>query len=333
MIKVEYISENTPADLLVVNSARVSMAKERAEFLFRGDLRIPPGESGDDSLIAYLAREDHFTPFTHYRMSILMRRDEVCDMLIDAHPADLSGAVWSRIVDSSSIMMVRNSLYGWSKWVRGGLLTDEKSESVSRMLINSAPVSSAALGMRDKGGPADQCLYSPIGIVPKCKEAHFIDITVRETVPIFVARQRFKHTVGLTYNEVSRRYVDDSPELYEPHVWRKRADSVKQGSSDEPFTDGKALRMVGASSALAHAAYSEAVASGMSPEQARMVLPQSMMTSYYVTGSLAAFARSYVLRTHPTAQREIQDLARQWDKIIRPMFPEIWESLTGGNGH
>ena len=45
-------------------------------------------------------------------------------------------------------------------------------------------------------------------------------ITLRETIPIFVARQRFKHTIGFTYNEVSRRYVDDTPEFYLPDLWR-----------------------------------------------------------------------------------------------------------------
>ena len=57
-------------------------------------------------------------------------------------------------------------------------------------------------------------------------------VTLRETVPIFVARQRFKHVVGFSYNEVSRRYVDSPPEFYEPKVWRKAAENKKQGSSD-----------------------------------------------------------------------------------------------------
>ena len=55
-------------------------------------------------------------------------------------------------------------------------------------------------------------------------------ITVREEVPIFVARQRFKHTIGFSYNEVSRRYVDSDPVFYHPDEWRKRAENKKQGS-------------------------------------------------------------------------------------------------------
>ena len=58
-------------------------------------------------------------------------------------------------------------------------------------------------------------------------------ITLHLKMPIFVARQIMKHTTGIEYNEVSRRYVDSDPEFYVPDVWRKKADNVKQGSSDE----------------------------------------------------------------------------------------------------
>jgi thymidylate synthase (FAD) len=47
--------------------------------------------------------------------------------------------------------------------------------------------------------------------------------------PIFVARQLVKHSF-LRWNEVSRRYVDDEPEFYEPDVWRGRSADKKQGS-------------------------------------------------------------------------------------------------------
>ena len=47
--------------------------------------------------------------------------------------------------------------------------------------------------------------------------------------PVFVARQLVKHQVGLVWNEVSRRYVDDKPERYIPFMWRKRAENKKQG--------------------------------------------------------------------------------------------------------
>lgn len=157
-------------------------------------------------------------------------------------------------------------------------------------------------------------------------------ITLRETVPIFVARQRFKHVVGFTYNETSRRYVDDAPEFYVPDVWRKRAENVKQGSSDEGIELQSATKFE-YEQLLKWCVdtYQEMLADGVAPEQARMILPQSMMTSYYVTGSLYAFARAYLLRIDAHAQKEIRDLALEWDKIIRPLYPESWSALVDGD--
>ncbi len=153
-------------------------------------------------------------------------------------------------------------------------------------------------------------------------------ITMRETVPIFVARQRFKHVVGFSYNEVSRRYVDDVPEFFTPESWRKRADNAKQGSSDEVvYLDNNQYEVYIETCAWF---YASLLKKGVAPEQARMVLPQSMYTSYYVTGSLAAWGRAYNLRSDPHAQYEIQQLAGQWNEIIEPLFPISWKALTSG---
>lgn len=168
-----------------------------------------------------------------------------------------------------------------------------------------------------------------------------VQITLREKVPIFVARQRFKHMVGFTYNEVSRRYVDDEPEFYEPDVWRKRAENKKQGSSDEEV---KTIWFKGIEEAWeeevgslygnfldsAERLYNAMIEGGVAPEQARMVLPQAMYTEYYVTGSLAAWARAYKLRIDPHAQKEIQDLAVMWNDAIGSIkeLEHSWSALT-----
>jgi len=155
-------------------------------------------------------------------------------------------------------------------------------------------------------------------------------ITLRETVPIFVARQRFKHSIGFTYNEVSRRYVDDEPEFFYP-MWRERPEgSVKQGSGRNIEEAGQKVLTRAYDNLLEHAEsfYEEMIEGGVAPEQARMVLPQSMYTSYYVTGSLFAFARAYLLRKDSDAQVEIQELAHQWDRLISPLFPVSWSALT-----
>ena len=155
-------------------------------------------------------------------------------------------------------------------------------------------------------------------------------ITMRETVPIFVARQRFKHMVGFTYNEISRRYVFDEPSFFQPSEWRKAAENKKQGSSDEVFTDSWVSDDYKLAVDLCMKVYTDMVNGGVAPEQARMVLPQSMYTSYYVTGSLAAWARAYKLRIDPHAQKEIQDLANQWKDIISniPELKYSWAALT-----
>jgi thymidylate synthase (FAD) len=155
-------------------------------------------------------------------------------------------------------------------------------------------------------------------------------ITLRYTVPIFVARQEFKHIVGFTRNEVSRRYVDDTPEFFKPEVWRSRPEgSVKQGSGDvHPDSDQFHQEYRHALHACLDC-YQSMIEEGVAPELARMVLPQSMYTSYYVTGSLAAFARFYNQRSDSHAQVEIQQLAEQVNKIIAPLYPVSWAALTG----
>ena len=155
-------------------------------------------------------------------------------------------------------------------------------------------------------------------------------ITLRETIPVFTARQRFKHVVGFTYNEVSRRYVDDPPEFFIPEVWRARPEgSVKQGSGDTHPMSYTFRELYAQYLELSNEFYQEMIDSDIAPEQARMVLPQSMVTSYYVTGSLAAFARAYKQRIDSHAQLEIQLLAQQWGEIIKPLFPVSWKALVG----
>ena len=151
-------------------------------------------------------------------------------------------------------------------------------------------------------------------------------ITMREDVPIFVARQRFKHTVGFSYNEISRRYVSSTPDFYKPKKWRKKAENAKQGSSDEAIDIDYELydRVL----KVCEQAYYQLINMDVCPEQARMVLPQSMYTSYYVTGSLYAWARAYNLRSDPHAQQEIQELANKWHQMLRILYPTSWKALT-----
>ena len=148
--------------------------------------------------------------------------------------------------------------------------------------------------------------------------------------PIFVARQLVKHQVGLVWNEVSRRYVDDEPEFYIPDTWRGTAENKKQGSSDDEIDVNPYGFMVDdyqQSLSKAKWTYEELLRKGVCPEQARMVLPQSLMTEWYWSGTLYAFARVCNLRCKPDAQKETQDVGWGIDRHARKLFPTSWDAL------
>lgn len=158
-------------------------------------------------------------------------------------------------------------------------------------------------------------------------------IQLRVTAPIFVARQLVKHQVGGVWNEVSRRYVDDEPIFYFPDKWRKRAENVKQGSSNEyidvtkHITHGDEYDPVYDTIFYSLENYKELLTKGVAPEQARMILPQNMMTSWYWTGSLMFFHRVYKQRTDNHAQVETQEVAHQIGDICNKLFPVSWKAL------
>ena len=142
--------------------------------------------------------------------------------------------------------------------------------------------------------------------------------------PIFVARQLVKHKF-LRWNEVSRRYVDDEPEFYEPSEWRGRSEDKKQGSDgtvaiymDQEMQWHRQLT-----------SYTNLINNGVCPEQARMVLPQSMMTEWYWSGSLDAFADMCNLRCAGDTQYETRVVANKINNEMIFLFPESWSALVG----
>ena len=149
----------------------------------------------------------------------------------------------------------------------------------------------------------------------------------RIKAPIFVARQLVKHQVGLVWNEVSRRYVDDAPELYRPDSWRGRPQNSKQGSEGEVKLDQTINYNMETTMESCLILYNSLLQKGVAPEQARMVLPQSMMTEWYWSGTLYAFARVCNLRCKPDTQRETQEVANEIDRLTNEAFPRSWKHL------
>lgn len=156
-------------------------------------------------------------------------------------------------------------------------------------------------------------------------------IQIRCHAPIFLARQLGKHQAGLSWNEVSRRYVDSEPEFFMPDEWRGRPDgSIKQGSGELKCSNELVVTSYEIAMESASNEYNALLDLGVAPEMARMVLPQSMMTSWYWTGNLLAFAHVYKERINTGAQLEAQHFAKELDKIIRPLYPVSWSALVGG---
>jgi len=146
-------------------------------------------------------------------------------------------------------------------------------------------------------------------------------------VPLFVARQLQKHTAGFNpWSEVSRRYVDNDPEFYVPDVWRGRSADKKQGSAGVIGDDS----LVGSSTHNQDALnfYSDLIDSNVAPEQARMVLPQSMYTEFVWSGNLYAWASLYNTRSWGDSQAETANVAQQIKAIVEPLFPVSWRELT-----
>ena len=174
-------------------------------------------------------------------------------------------------------------------------------------------------------------------------------VQMRITAPIFLARQYVKHQIGLTWSEVSRRYVDDEPTFWFPDGWRARPEGgIKQGSSDMCISglEGWKLHLDGdnyhytrqnidpgeAAETYAEGAvglYFDMLNAGVAPELARINLPQNMMVTWRWTGSLAAFARVCQQRLDTHAQKEAQILGNQISEIMEGLFPVTWDAMVG----
>lgn len=145
----------------------------------------------------------------------------------------------------------------------------------------------------------------------------------RVSAPIFVRTQLGKHEY-LRINEISRRYVDSTPKFYTPDIWRGRPVGKKQGSSGEVKYFIEDLDLYGRQLLL----YEDMLREGVAPEMARMVLPQSMYTEWYWSGSLDAFANMAKLRCKPDTQEETRLIANQISEQMLEKFPVSWKALT-----
>lgn len=225
--------------------------------------------------------------------------------------------------DLSVVNAARCSFDKESEWLTSGSKNDY--EGVVFQKINGFPVNLKKEDAKLINYLATHKHYSPFN--------HSF-ISVRVKAPVFVARQLVKHKF-MPWNEVSRRYVKDEPEFYTPDYWRAAADNVKQGSTEE---DAYPEAIYGNASwfgdiedhhkeALKY--YNHLIDSGVCAEQARQVLPQSMMTTWVWSGTLGAFCDMLKLRLDSHTQYETWLVAQEVAKIVEELFPVSYKALVG----
>lgn len=303
-----------PSDLQVVNSARVSMGKESTEMT-----------DADVKLIRYLAKHNHWTPFSHSQY--LIERKMNIPRFIEWTQASADEQFVRVVIDYNEKEVrfyERGSLYAFLKH---SIVTD------SMVIRNGVSVKAFQDAFDPKPDPHfeddwtdmlsdpannwwTQVLMKPFPTWHNLDQLQVAQFRIK--MPIFVARQWYKHQIGFTRNEISRRYVDTTPEFFVPHEWRLRADNVKQGSSDEIHEfSGDMQGYIADATYGVQTKYNEIITEeNICPEQARSVLPQSMYTEFIETGSIDAYNRLIGLRTDSHAQLEVQKYAESVKKLL-----------------
>jgi thymidylate synthase (FAD) len=199
-------------------------------------------------------------------------------------------------------------------------------------VVNAARVSFAKESTEFSG--ADEKLVKYLAKHNHVSPFFHPQLRFRFKMPIFVAREWYRHQIGFARNEVSRRYVDTTPECWipSPDQIRERDPKLKQGSKENQVDNAEMIHeMMKTHTEVNVMLYEDLLSKGVAPEIARCILPQSMMTEFIETGSLAAYARLYKLRTDPTAQREIRRYAEMIGELIEPLFPISWKALTSAS--
>lgn len=291
-ITVENITPDKYDDNFVVDCARVSFAKRYDQFT----------QEQNAKLIRYLHNPPdsvpHWAPFAGPRLKFHL----------DVLPGDLVVFLWRANLTGFDVTTKGDSLFSPGVWVDGSLwawyenlwtFPEELRTTIVKYLRDQFPVCAKVFRWNelDTDEPMD----------PRVSPQRSDYINLRIKAPIFVARQLGKHQKELVWSEVSRRYISSEPELWWPEKWHKAPTHSKQGASEEIYTDCFA-RELNISNIIGLAdssvkSYEVLVGDGLAPEEARMILPQNMMTEWIWTGSPRAFARVIRERTAPGAQK------------------------------
>jgi len=288
---------NTQDDLFIVNTARTSFNSWQQSLDMRPNKKNVPKDVG---LLSYLVREKHISPIFHIRFTMLISKQDL-DLTTITDQSLLMRAVWKEV--DSHLLAFRTSFYGWVRLIKTNTITNDFIvKRIKATLKLAAPITYSMYFGEDSIAP-EYFEY------PVTDDPMFVDVSIRIEAPIPIARQIFTHK-EFDSNEVSRRYVSTTPNIYAPEVLHSRPEeSIKQGIGEVHFITEALVAAYMASTARSLAEYELLIKSNVAPEEARFVLPQAMETTFIFTGSLNSWSKLVLNRMDSHAQLAVRSLA------------------------
>lgn len=315
---------NISDDLGICDVARVSFNKLASMF----------SVEKNHSLLRYLFAHRHWSPFGQARIQLTFNLTDT-DLVHFFNGANLAGFKWE-ITGFNAVGRTyhfNGSVWAWyENWKhfpqrlwKGIFQAIYEKFGFTFSLFWNALSYGEIVAIEADAKPGVSTLVEPSNL----SSSRLTHVTFRGEAPIFVVRQLGKHQVGLTWNEVSRRYVDVPVEHYDMEDWRTRPEqSIKQGSGgviEDPEILKNIAYIVCNCRKVTDAAYETLVNDiKVAPEQARSVLMQDMQTEWIWTGALCDFKRICNERLAPGAQKESRLFAEQIDALLTQEFGSKW---------
>lgn len=157
-------------------------------------------------------------------------------------------------------------------------------------------------------------------------------MTVLIECPLYIRSQIHRHRT-FSYNEVSRRYTSEDIKFYIPERLKAQHKTSRQCSDGfaKEFADTKWQKLLPEVYRLLETYYHDMILDGISREDARGILPTSLMTKFWMTGNLRNWMHFYALRSDSHAQAESQVIAEKVLKLLVDKFPLSVNALIEGS--
>jgi thymidylate synthase (FAD) len=147
-------------------------------------------------------------------------------------------------------------------------------------------------------------------------------VTLRITCPLFVRAHIMRHRT-FSFNEVSRRYTAEDIRVFIPDTLRVQSKKNLQCSEADSHVVGETFMLEKLRESLQESVdlYHALIKRGVAREQARLALPQSTYTTFWMTGNLHNWFKFLRLRLDEHTQLETRAIANAALTIIREDFP------------